>query len=96
MAGIRLVKHDELEQVKDNIKTRAETDYVDKEVANLESEIGSKANIDHKHNYNDLDDKPNIPSVDGLAKKSDLDDLAKKVTELRDMVEELKGDEKKE
>lgn len=37
---------------------------------------------DHKHSFNDLTDKPTIPSVSGLAKEADLTALADRVTAL--------------
>lgn len=55
-------------------------------------EVNSKADGDHRHSYNDLDDKPEIPITDGLAKQTDLDDLAGIVNTLKAEVESLKGD----
>lgn len=37
---------------------------------------------DHKHSYADLTNKPTIPSTDGLASQSALDELAARVTAL--------------
>ena len=45
-------------------------DYYDK--ATIENLLAKKANASHTHSYNNLTDKPSIPSIDGLATKEEL------------------------
>ena len=45
-------------------------DYYDK--ATIDNLLAKKANVTHAHSYNDLTDKPSIPSIDGLATKEEL------------------------
>ena len=47
-------------------------DYYDK--ATIDNLLAKKANVSHAHSYNDLTDKPSIPSIDGLATKKELTD----------------------
>ena len=55
-----------------DISGKANKTYVDEELA-------KKANVSHTHSYNDLTDKPSIPSIDGLTTKTYVDtQLAKK------------------
>ena len=55
-----------------NISGKADKSYVD-------TELAKKSDKTHAHSYNDLSDKPAIPSIDGLATKKELTDgLAKK------------------
>lgn len=64
--------------------------YDDTEVKGL---IGGKADKNHKHSYNDLDDKPEIPSIEGLASKTYVDgkvsDLVNGAPEAMDTLQEL-------
>ena len=46
------------------------TDKADKTYVDIK--LSKKANVSHKHSYNDLTDKPVIPSVDNLATKEEL------------------------
>lgn len=48
-----------------DITSKADKTYVD-------TELAKKANVSHTHSYNDLTDKPVIPSVDNLATKEEL------------------------
>ena len=48
-----------------DISGKADKTYVD-------TELAKKANMSHTHSYNDLTDKPVIPSVDNLATKEEL------------------------
>ena len=48
-----------------DISGKADKTYVD-------TELAKKANVSHTHSYNDLTDKPVIPSVDNLATKEEL------------------------
>ena len=48
-----------------DITGKADKIYVD-------TELAKKANVSHDHSYNDLTDKPTIPSVDNLATKEEL------------------------
>ena len=48
-----------------DITGKADKTYVD-------TELAKKANVSHNHSYNDLTDKPTIPSVDNLATKEEL------------------------
>ena len=48
-----------------DITGKADKTYVD-------TELAKKANVSHTHSYNDLTDKPVIPSVDNLATKEEL------------------------
>ena len=48
-----------------DITGKADKTYVD-------TELAKKANVSHTHSYNDLTDKPTIPSVDNLATKEEL------------------------
>ena len=48
-----------------DINGKADKIYVD-------TELAKKANVSHTHSYNDLTDKPTIPSVDNLATKEEL------------------------
>ena len=48
-----------------DINGKADKTYVD-------TELAKKANVSHTHSYNDLTDKPTIPSVDNLATKEEL------------------------
>ena len=48
-----------------NISGKADKTYVDNQLAN-------KSNTDHIHSYNDLTDKPTIPSTNNLATKTEL------------------------
>ena len=50
-----------------NISGKADKSYVD-------TELAKKSDKTHAHSYNDLSDKPAIPSVDGLATKKELTD----------------------
>ena len=50
-----------------NISGKADKSYVD-------TELAKKSDKTHAHSYNDLSDKPDIPSVDGLATKKELTD----------------------
>ena len=55
-----------------NISGKADKSYVN-------TELAKKSDKTHTHSYNDLSDKPAIPSIDGLATKKELTDgLAKK------------------
>ena len=47
-------------------------DYYDK--ATIDNLLAKKANVSHAHSYNDLTDKPSIPSINGLATKKELTD----------------------
>ena len=47
-------------------------DYYDK--ATIDNLLAKKANVSHTHSYNNLTDKPSIPSSDGLATKKELTD----------------------
>ena len=47
-------------------------DYYDK--ATIDNLLAKKANASHAHSYNDLTDKPTIPSIDGLTTKKELTD----------------------
>ena len=48
-----------------DVSGKADKTYVD-------AELAKKANESHAHSYNDLTDKPSIPSIDGLATKEEL------------------------
>ena len=48
-----------------NISSKADKTYVDNQLA-------TKSNTDHTHSYNDLTDKPTIPSTTNLATKTEL------------------------
>ena len=50
-----------------DISGKADKSYVD-------TELAKKSNKTHTHSYNDLSDKPTIPSIDGLATKKELTD----------------------
>ena len=50
-----------------NISGKADKTYVD-------AELAKKANVSHTHSYNDLADKPTIPSTANLATKKELTD----------------------
>ena len=50
-----------------NISSKADKTYVDNQLA-------TKSNTDHTHSYNDLTDKPTIPSTTNLATKTELTD----------------------
>ena len=50
-----------------DVSGKADKTYVD-------AELAKKANESHAHSYNDLTDKPSIPSIDGLATKKELTD----------------------
>lgn len=50
-----------------DISGKADKSYVD-------TELAKKSDKTHAHSYNDLSDKPAIPSVDGLATKKELTD----------------------
>ena len=50
-----------------NISSKADKTYVDNQLA-------TKSNTDHTHSYNDLTDKPTIPSTTNLATKKELTD----------------------
>ena len=68
-------------------------DYYDK--ATIDNLLAKKANASHAHSYNDLTDKPSIPSIDGLATKEELTEgLATKsdATHNHDKVYALKTD----
>ena len=68
-------------------------DYYDK--ATIDNLLAKKANVSHAHSYNDLTDKPSIPSINGLATKKELTDgLATKsdATHNHDKVYALKTD----
>ena len=55
-----------------DISGKADKSYVN-------TELAKKSDKTHTHSYNDLSDKPAIPSIDGLATKKELtDSLAKK------------------
>ena len=55
-----------------DISGKADKSYVN-------TELAKKSDKTHTHSYNDLSDKPAIPSIDGLATKKELTDgLAKK------------------
>ena len=47
-------------------------DYYDK--ATIDNLLAKKANVSHTHSYNNLTDKPSIPSINGLATKKELTD----------------------
>ena len=47
-------------------------DYYDK--ATIDNLLAKKANASHTHSYNNLTDKPSIPSIDGLATKKEVTD----------------------
>ena len=68
-------------------------DYYDK--ATIDNLLAKKANVSHTHSYNNLTDKPSIPSINGLATKKELTDgLATKsdATHNHDKVYALKTD----
>ena len=48
-----------------DISSKADKTYVD-------TELAKKANVSHTHSYNDLSDKPTIPSINNLATKEEL------------------------
>ena len=50
-----------------NISGKADKSYVD-------TELAKKSDKTHAHSYNDLSDKPVIPSINGLATKKELTD----------------------
>ena len=50
-----------------DISGKADKSYVD-------TELAKKSDKTHTHSYNDLSDKPTIPSIDGLATKKELTD----------------------
>ena len=50
---------------KDDLNVKADKTYVD-------TELAKKANSSHTHSYNDLTDKPTIPSISNLATKTEL------------------------
>ena len=50
-----------------DVSGKADKTYVD-------AELAKKANESHTHSYNNLTDKPSIPSIDGLATKKELTD----------------------
>ena len=50
-----------------DVSGKADKTYVD-------AELAKKANKSHTHSYNNLTDKPSIPSIDGLATKKELTD----------------------
>ena len=50
---------------KTDLNTKADKTYVD-------TELAKKANSSHTHSYNDLTDKPTIPSISNLATKTEL------------------------
>ena len=45
------------------------------------TDISGKADVEHTHSYNDLDDKPEIPSTEGLATEQYVDDAITTMTE---------------
>lgn len=55
--------------------------------------VGDYADKNHTHSYKDLTDKPTIPSVDGLAKQSDLDVLTGRISALEAKIAELQPPE---
>ena len=52
-----------------DISGKADKSYVD-------TELAKKSNASHTHSYNDLTDKPTIPSITGLATKEELNTKA--------------------
>lgn len=84
VSGKSLIDDTEIERLK------SVDNYDDTEVRGL---IASKANADHVHSYNDLTDKPVIPSIEGLATETYVDgkvsDLVNGAPEAMDTLKEL-------
>lgn len=89
MAGIEIAKKSDLENL-----VKKET--MDQAVDHLEGKIETKMDADHQFDYNDLTNKPDIPSIDGLASSSDLSQLAGEIEKLaskEDLNDFVKQDE---